>query len=86
MYTSLLSKTVHVYATFGQKPACICDFWGKNMRIQRRKSSKVGQGSNHSRGVSMYEHNTKCNTKMGRNREQVKHIVPLIPKENKEPP
>ena len=80
-----------MYMTFIQKPACIREFWkktcmymrllGKNMRIQRRKWSKVGQGSNPSRGVSMDEHTTKCDTETGRNREKFKHIVYPIPKE-----
>ena len=29
----------------------------------------------------MDEHTTKCDIEMGRNREQVKHIMPPIPKE-----
>ena len=29
----------------------------------------------------MDEHTTKCDTEMGRKKEQVKHIVPPIPKE-----
>ena len=88
----IFAKNLHVYVTFGQKSTYVCDFWPKIrvcMRIlaktyaYREDSGKTqAKYQTNKRGVSMDEHNIKCNTETRRNNEKVNNIKYIVPIEN----
>ena len=40
----ILAKKMHVYADFGQKPACIRDFWPKTYVYREYNGKKQAKG------------------------------------------
>ena len=78
MYTRILAKNLHVYATFGQKSAYVRDFCPKN-RVYREGSGKKRVKAKPINGSVNGQTYIKCDTETERNQKQVNNIKPIVP-------